>query len=209
MLAPVVIWNRIPAGIHDQIIEPALEQSELSPRELAVRFTDERRFFVSEATVYHLLKAHDPITSTTYVVIKAADRFHTQATPVNEMWRAKFAGNIARPAGAGWCIAVLRECGLRGKVIAPLMTRLMAWRHLPIAFRFNVPHKLFSNQGEAQWTETAQSAVQRGRSLISTSTRTRVLPTISMADSNRFMPMPLTFSGRRIMPGTGLLPGMI
>eukprot|EP01039_Chlorochromonas_danica_P018987 gene18987-22941_t len=33
----------------------ALEQSELSPRELAVRFTDERQYFVSEATVYRLL----------------------------------------------------------------------------------------------------------------------------------------------------------
>jgi putative transposase len=41
--------NRIPAAIHDQIIELALEQSELSPRELAVRFTDEKRYFVSEA----------------------------------------------------------------------------------------------------------------------------------------------------------------
>ena len=39
--APSRVWNRIPAGIHDQIIELALEQSELSPRELAVRFTDE------------------------------------------------------------------------------------------------------------------------------------------------------------------------
>lgn len=37
------LWNRIPADIHDQIIEMALERSELSPRELAVRFTDETR----------------------------------------------------------------------------------------------------------------------------------------------------------------------
>jgi hypothetical protein len=36
---------------------------ERSPRELAVRFTDERRYFVSEASVYRLLKAHDLITS--------------------------------------------------------------------------------------------------------------------------------------------------
>ena len=35
--APSRVWNRIPPGIHDQIIELALEQSELSPRELAVR----------------------------------------------------------------------------------------------------------------------------------------------------------------------------
>ena len=57
------VWNRTPPDIHDQIIELALEQSELSPRELAVRFTDERRYFVSEATVYRLLKAHDLIRS--------------------------------------------------------------------------------------------------------------------------------------------------
>jgi len=34
---PSRVWNRIPAEIHDQIIEMALEQPELSPRELAVR----------------------------------------------------------------------------------------------------------------------------------------------------------------------------
>ncbi len=60
--APSRVWNRIPADIHDQIIhdqiiEMALEQSELSPRELAVRFTDKTRYFVSEASVYRLLKA--------------------------------------------------------------------------------------------------------------------------------------------------------
>jgi transposase-like protein len=31
--APSRVWNRIPDTIHDQIIELALEQSELSPRE--------------------------------------------------------------------------------------------------------------------------------------------------------------------------------
>ncbi len=88
--APGRVWNRIPPYINDQIIELALEQSDLSPRELAVRFTDERRYFVSEATVYRLLKAHDLITSPAYVVIKAADRFHTQTTRVNEMWQTDF-----------------------------------------------------------------------------------------------------------------------
>jgi putative transposase len=83
--APSRVWNRIPAEVHDQIIELALEQTALSPRELAVRFTDEKRYFVSEASVYRLLKAHDLITSPAYVVIKAADRFHTQTTRPNEM----------------------------------------------------------------------------------------------------------------------------
>ena len=48
---PSRVWNRIPDTIHDQITELALERSELSPRELAVTFTDQQHYFVSEATV--------------------------------------------------------------------------------------------------------------------------------------------------------------
>ena len=35
-------WNRIPDDIQNQILEMALERCELSPRELAVTFTDTR-----------------------------------------------------------------------------------------------------------------------------------------------------------------------
>ncbi len=98
--APSRVWNRIPTDIHDQIIELALERSELSPRELAVTFTDTKRYFVSEATVYRLLKAHDLITSPAYVVIKAADRFHTQTTRPNEMWQTDF--TYFKIIGWGW-----------------------------------------------------------------------------------------------------------
>ena len=48
---PDRVWNRIPEAIRDQIIELALTEPELSPRELAVRFTDEKKYFVSEASV--------------------------------------------------------------------------------------------------------------------------------------------------------------
>ena len=58
---PDRVWNRIPEAIRSQIVDLALDQPELSPRELAVRFTDEQEYFVSEASVYRLLKAHDLI----------------------------------------------------------------------------------------------------------------------------------------------------
>ena len=58
--------------VRQQIIDLALEERELSPRELAVRFTDEKSYFVSEASVYRLLKAQDLITSPAFIVIKAA-----------------------------------------------------------------------------------------------------------------------------------------
>src|SRR3546814_5136732 len=90
--APTRVWNRIGDDIQDQIVEMALDYSELSPRELAVRFTDEKRYFVSEATVYRLLKAHDLITSPAYVVIKDRKQLHTQTTRVNEMWQQRKSG---------------------------------------------------------------------------------------------------------------------
>lgn len=98
--APSRVWNRIGDDIQQQIVEMALDYSELSPRELAVRFTDEKRYFVSEATVYRLLKAHDLITSPAYVVIKAADQFHTKTTRPNEMWQTDF--TYFKIIGWGW-----------------------------------------------------------------------------------------------------------
>ncbi len=68
----------------------ALEATDLSPRELAVRVTDEKHCFVPEATVCRLLKAHDLITSLAYTVIKTADQFHTRTARPNEMWQTDF-----------------------------------------------------------------------------------------------------------------------
>ena len=65
--APSRVWNRIPDDIRDRIIALALDYADLSPRELAVKFTDTESYFVSEASVYRLLKAHDLITSPAYI----------------------------------------------------------------------------------------------------------------------------------------------
>jgi len=97
---PGRIWNRIPDDIRGQIIELALEEADLSPRELAVRFSDSRGYFVSEATVYRLLKAHDLITSPAFIVIKAANEFHDKTTVPNEMWQTDF--TYLKIIGWGW-----------------------------------------------------------------------------------------------------------
>ena len=72
---PDRVWNRIPDDVRSQVVTLALDEPELSPRELAVRFTDAERYFVSEASVYRLLKAHDLITSPAFITMKAADEF--------------------------------------------------------------------------------------------------------------------------------------
>jgi len=45
---PKRVWNRIPEAIRERIIQLALDEPELSPRELATRFTDTANYFVSE-----------------------------------------------------------------------------------------------------------------------------------------------------------------
>ena len=67
---PDRVWNRIPDVVRDNVIELALVEPSLSPSELAVRFTDTESYFVSEASVYRLLKARELIASPAFIVIK-------------------------------------------------------------------------------------------------------------------------------------------
>jgi transposase InsO family protein len=97
---PDRVWNRIPEEVRGQIIALALEQPELSPREVAVRFTDEKKYFVSEASVYRLLKAHDLITSPAYIVVKAAEEFKDKTTAPNQLWQTDF--TYLKITGWGW-----------------------------------------------------------------------------------------------------------
>ena len=45
--SPSRVWNRIPDAVRGQIVSLALDEPDLSPRELAVRFTDTEKYFVS------------------------------------------------------------------------------------------------------------------------------------------------------------------
>jgi hypothetical protein len=77
---PSRVWNRIPDAVREKIVRLALDEPTLSPRELSVRFTDSEKYFVSEASVYRLFKAHDLIASPAFIVIKAADEFKDKTT---------------------------------------------------------------------------------------------------------------------------------
>ena len=85
--APRSPWNKLPGDEQVAIVDLALEKSALSPREVAVTYTDEKERFVSESTVYRLLKAQDLITSPAYILMEAGDRFQHPTTRVNEMWQ--------------------------------------------------------------------------------------------------------------------------
>ena len=82
---PKQVWNRIPDDVRGRVLRLALDAPELSPRELATRFIDTEGYFVSEASVYRLLKAHALITSPAFVVIKAADAFKDKTVRPNQL----------------------------------------------------------------------------------------------------------------------------
>ena len=97
---PSRVWNRIPDAVREKIVRLALDEPTLSPRELSVRFTDSEKYFVSEASVYRLFKAHDLIASPAFIVIKAADEFTDKTTAPNQMWQTDF--TYLKVIGWGW-----------------------------------------------------------------------------------------------------------
>ncbi len=48
---PNIVWNRIPDEMRHKVVKLALKETELSPRELAVTFTDRK------ATLYQRLRS--------------------------------------------------------------------------------------------------------------------------------------------------------
>ena len=65
-----------------------------------MRFTDAERYFVSEASVYRLLKAHALITSPAFIVMKAADEFKNKTTAPDQLWQTDF--TYLKVTGWGW-----------------------------------------------------------------------------------------------------------
>ena len=97
---PGSVWNRLPDDIRADIVEFALEHEDLTPRELAVKYTDEKQYFVSESSVYRILKAEDLITAPAHIVMKAANEFKDKTTRPNELWQTDF--TYLKVLGWGW-----------------------------------------------------------------------------------------------------------
>ncbi len=97
---PRRFWNRIPREVGEHVVEVAREQLEKTPRELAWHITDTERYFISESSVYRILKAYDLIASPAYIVISAVDRFWKQTRAVHELWQTDF--TYLKVTGWGW-----------------------------------------------------------------------------------------------------------
>ncbi len=87
---PRQFWNAVPPWEKQRVVETALEHPEKSPRELAWYITDTRGYYISESTVYRILKANDLVTSPMYTVLSARDKFPHPTRAPNELWQTDF-----------------------------------------------------------------------------------------------------------------------
>jgi len=72
------------------IVEVAREYPEKSCREVAFHITDKEGYFISESSVYRILKAHNLVASPVFTVISAKDEFEHPTHRVNELWQSDF-----------------------------------------------------------------------------------------------------------------------
>ena len=93
-------WNKINQADRDRVVEIALEKPELSSRELAWTITDNYNYYISESSVYRILKSNGLITTPAFRVMSASDSFHDKTTRVNQMWQTDF--TYFKIFGWGW-----------------------------------------------------------------------------------------------------------
>lgn len=84
------IWNKIPVQEKNRVVEVALDKPELSSRELAWHITDHEKRYISESSVYRILKERGLLTAPAHILLSAADEFKNKTTRVNEMWQTDF-----------------------------------------------------------------------------------------------------------------------
>lgn len=93
-------WNKIPDEVRGKVIDLALDLPDLSARELACTMCDKLGYFISESSVYRILKTAGLITAPAFILLSAADSFKDKTTRVHQMWQTDF--TYMKIIGWGW-----------------------------------------------------------------------------------------------------------
>jgi putative transposase len=79
-------WNKLKSGEVIRILTRARASPELSARQLALRLIDDERWYVSESTVFRILKREGLIKPAEVVGFKAGKEYHRKTKRPNELW---------------------------------------------------------------------------------------------------------------------------
>ena len=93
-------WNRVRPEEEEVILAEARASPELSSRELALRIVDCAGLYVSESTVYRILKREGLIKAAELVGFKAGKEYHRKTTRTHELWATDCA--YLKVVGWGW-----------------------------------------------------------------------------------------------------------
>jgi putative transposase len=84
------IWNKIPDQVRAEVVEMALEKPDLSCRLLAWNFVDKKHYYLSESSIYRILRGYDLIQSPVFRMHSAKQKYEKPTKYVNEMWQTDF-----------------------------------------------------------------------------------------------------------------------
>jgi transposase InsO family protein len=110
-LPPVAkrVWNRLADEERDGIVEYALEHPSLSPREVAIRLIDEEGWFVSESTVYRILRVSGLVKPPDTKGFPAGKEYHAKWKAPNELWHTDASYFFVTGWGYYYLISVLDD----------------------------------------------------------------------------------------------------
>jgi transposase InsO family protein len=87
---PRQFWNRIPDQVKEQVVDLALQLPDKSSRQLAWHFVDKMKYFISESSVYRILKGYDLVQIPAFEMVSAKDKFEKPTQRVHELWQTDF-----------------------------------------------------------------------------------------------------------------------
>jgi len=87
---PRQFWNRIPEYVRQQVVDLALGFPDKSPRQLAWQFVDQMGYFISESSVYRILKQFDLVQSPVFHMVPAKEKYEKPTKRVHELWQTDF-----------------------------------------------------------------------------------------------------------------------
>jgi len=79
-------WNKISREEEAEVLAEARASPELSARQLAWKVTDTGHIYISESTVYRILKTEGLIKPAEIIGFKAGKEYRRKTTRPNELW---------------------------------------------------------------------------------------------------------------------------
>jgi len=103
------VWNRVEDKERDLIVAQALRHPSLSPREVAIWLIDGEGKFVSESTVYRVLRVAGLVKPPETHGFPAEKEYHTRTTAPNQLWHTDACYFFVAGWGYYYLISVLDD----------------------------------------------------------------------------------------------------